>query len=209
MSSTSTTWPQLPLPVRMRIRSAYPSEIGYSIGLQRQATSRLAQRWAFDLTYAPGMEWPALKAFAAHMLAQRGRVETFTFYLQEHLRGGTWFTNSFTPACVGAYVAGDTVINVDGLTATAGTSIEKGDFVQFSNHAKIYMAVKSANAALGDANLTIEPPLIAALPDNTNVYSQQTTGDLYFTVVLAADDFEFDIDQCYHYGFSVTLIEAP
>lgn len=97
-------------------------------------------------------------------------------------------TSALTSA--GAYVmaanaaAGATTITIDnGASAVPSSPLAVGDVFTFANHDQQYV-VKSYTAATASATVTIEPKLVVAVPDNTNlnVVSHSSGG---YTVSLA------------------------
>jgi hypothetical protein len=79
-----------------------------------------------------------------------------------------------TPLVVGAHSAGDTTIDIDGMTATTGT-YKKGDVVLFDGdtHAYAIQADVTASGA-GAVTVTVSPPLRVALADNATVTLKAT-----------------------------------
>ena len=67
-------------------------------------------------------------------------------------------------------------------------TLKAGDFVKFASHNKVYMVVADATAdGSNEATITIEPPLITALADDSVV----TYDNVPFTVHLINDIQEF------------------
>ena len=100
----------------------------------------------------------------------------------------------------GSHSAGDTTIDVDGMTGT----IKAGDFVNFAGDTKCYMVVSDATASAGAATLTIEPPLRSAIADDAAV----TYDGVEFTVRLTSDVQQFNTSDLDLYRFEIDFIEA-
>ena len=67
-------------------------------------------------------------------------------------------------------------------------TLKAGDFVKFASHNKVYMVVADATAdGSNEATITIEPPLITALANDSAV----TYDNVPFTVHLINDIQEF------------------
>ena len=156
------------------------------------------QRFKFSATYPP-MRRSDFAPVIAFIMKQRSQKETFQIALPDlkNAKGdvsGTILVN-------GAHSAGDTTIDVDGMTGT----ISAGDFVKFSGDTKVYMVVADATAdGSNEATLTIEPPLRSALSDNASV----TYDGVEFTVRLTNDIQQFNTDDLDLYRFEVDFIEA-
>lgn len=154
------------------------------------------QRFKFSASYPP-MARSDFAPVLAFIMKQRSRKETFQIALPDlkNAKGDV----SGTVLVNGSHSAGDTTIDVDGMTGT----LKAGDFVKFS-HDKVYMVVADATASAGSATLTIEPPLREALADNSSV----TYDDVEFTVRLDNDIQEFNVAMDGYYRYEVDFIEA-
>ena len=82
----------------------------------------------------------------------------------------------------GVHAVGDTTIAMDAAGDGAGR-FKAGDFLKFASHDKIYMVVSDVTSSSNTATVTIEPPLITALADNSAV----TYDNVPFTVHLTSD----------------------
>jgi hypothetical protein len=155
------------------------------------------QRFKFSATYPP-MRRSDFAPVLAFIMKQRSQKETFQIALPDlkNAKGdisGTVLVN-------GSHSAGDTTIDVDGMTGT----LKAGDFVKFGGDSKVYMVVSDATASAGSATLTIEPPLRSALSDDASV----TYDAVEFTVRLTSDIQEFNTGDLDLYRFEVDFIEA-
>lgn len=155
------------------------------------------QRFKFSATYPP-MRRSDFAPVIAFIMKQRSQKETFQIALPDlkNAKGDV----SGTVLVNGSHSAGDTTIDVDGMTGT----ISAGDFVKFAGDSKVYMVVADATASAGSATLTIEPPLRSALSDDASV----TYDAVEFTVRLTSDIQEFNTGDLDLYRFEVDFIEA-
>ena len=155
------------------------------------------QRFKFSATYPP-MRRSDFATVLAFIMKQRSQKETFQIALPDlkNAKGDV----SGTVLVNGAHSAGDTTIDVDGMTGT----LKAGDFVKFGGDSKVYMVVSDATASAGSATLTIEPPLRSALSDDASV----TYDAVEFTVRLTSDIQEFNTGDLDLYRFEVDFIEA-
>ena len=76
---------------------------------------------------------------------------------------------------------------MDGFAHDGTKRFKAGDMIKFASHTKVYMVVEDVTASSNAATVTIEPPLITALSDNSTV----TYDDVPFTVHLTNDVQEF------------------
>ena len=155
------------------------------------------QKFKFSASYPP-MTRAEFAPVIAFIMKQRSQKETFQIALPDlkNAKGDV----SGTVLVNGSHSAGDTTIDVDGMTGT----IKAGDFVKFAGHSKVYMVVADVTASAGAATLTIEPPLRSALADDEAV----TYDGVEFTVRLTSDVQQFNTSDLDLYRFEVDFIEA-
>ena len=155
------------------------------------------QRFKFSASYPP-MNRSEFSPVIAFVMKQRSQKETFQIALPDlkNAKGDV----SGTVLVNGSHSAGDTTIDVDGMTGT----IKAGDFVKFGGDTKVYMVVSDATAVAGAATLTIEPPLRSALANDDSV----TYDGVEFTVRLTNDIQQFNTGDLDLYRFEVDFIEA-
>jgi hypothetical protein len=155
------------------------------------------QRFKFSASYPP-MNRSEFAPVYAFIMKQRSQKETFQIALPDlkNAKGSI----SGTVLVNGSHSAGDTTIDVDGMTG----EIKAGDFVKFAGDTKVYMVVSDATAVAGAATLTIEPPLRSAIADDAAV----TYDGVEFTVRLTNDVQQFNTGDLDLYRFEVDFIEA-
>ena len=152
------------------------------------------QRFEFTATY-PTLTRSEFAPIAAFIMAQRGMAEEFTIVLPEISSKsgnatGTVRTNA-------AESIGQTSISIDGLSGT----LKAGDMIKFATHNKVYMIVSDR---AGNGQLTIQPSLISAVPNNTII----TYDDVPFTVRLNNDVQAYDLGLASMVDYEVDFIEA-
>jgi hypothetical protein len=155
------------------------------------------QRFKFSASYPP-MNRSEFAPVYAFVMKQRSQKETFQISLPDlkDAKGSI----SGTVLVNGAHSAGDTTIDVDGMTG----EIKAGDFVNFAGDTKVYMVVSDATAVAGAATLTIEPPLRSDISNDAAV----TYDGVEFTVRLTNDVQQFNTGDLDLYRFEVDFIEA-
>ena len=123
----------------------------------------------------------------AFIVKQRSGKENFTIIPPEieDARGsetGSVLVN-------GVHAVGDTTIDMDAFAGDGDGRFKAGDFLKFASHDKIYMVVSDVTSSSNAATVTIEPPLITALTNNSAV----TYDNVPFTVHLTSDIQEFGV----------------
>ena len=109
----------------------------------------------------------------------------------------------------GVHAVGDTTIAVDGHANDNPNAFKAGDFIKFASHTKVYMIVANVQATSNASTLTIEPPLLTALTDDSVV----TYDNVPFTVHLTNDVQEFGAvgtakDGAFLYQFEFDVEES-
>ena len=143
----------------------------------------------------------------AFIVKQRSGKENFTIIPPEieDARGnetGTVLVN-------GIHAVGDTTIAMDAFAGDGAGRFKAGDFIKFASHTKVYMVVSDVTSSSGGATVTIEPPLLIALTDDSVV----TYDNVPFTVYLTSDIQEFgvngaDKDGTLYYEYQFDVEEA-
>jgi len=165
------------------------------------------QRFAFSVQIVTATRSDVYGELMAFIMKQRSRKETFTIIPPEieDARGnetGTVLVN-------GSHAVGDTTITVDGHQNNNPNAFKAGDFIKFASHSKVYMIVADVQATSNASTLTIEPPLITALVDDSVV----TYDNVPFTVYLTSDIQEFGVsgvsnDGALYYEYQFDVEEA-
>ena len=164
------------------IRSTQNTIISKSISGKKLARQVDNQRFSFTAQIITAKRSDVYGELMAFIIKQRSGKENFTIIPPEieDARGNV----SGTVLVNGVHAVGDTTIDIDGMTGT----LKAGDFVKFASHNKVYMVVADATAdGSNEATITIEPPLISALTNNSVV----TYDNVSFTVHLVNDIQEF------------------
>ena len=142
----------------------------------------------------------------AFIVKQRSGKENFTIIPSEieDARGnetGTVLVN-------GVHAVGDTTIACDAFAGNGAGRFKAGDFLKFASHDKVYMVVSDVTSSSNAATVTIEPPLLVALADDSAVtydnvpFTVHLTNDIQEFGVAGADkdgnllyQFEFDVEE--------------
>tara|TARA_A100001201_G_scaffold53004_1_gene52127 strand:- start:3673 stop:4293 length:621 start_codon:yes stop_codon:yes gene_type:complete len=143
------------------------------------------QRFGFTAEIIVAKRSDVYGELMAFVIQQRGSKENFTIIPPEvkNTRGsetGTVLVN-------GVHAVGDNTIAMDGFAGDGAGRFKAGDLIKFASHTKVYMIVSDVTSSSNAATVTIEPPLITALADNSVV----TYSNVPFTVHLVNDVQEF------------------
>ena len=156
------------------------------------------QRWKFTCRYVnlSRVEFAPIFAF---ITKQRGSKETFTI-TPPNLKNALG-SETTTISVNGSHTAGDTTIAIDGFNADSAGSLKAGDFLKFASHTKVYQVVSDVTPSSNAATVTIEPPLIEALANDSTV----TYDAVPFTVYLTSSvqSYSMGINNLYNYEFDV------
>ena len=191
----------------MGIKSIQNTIISKSQSGKKLARQIDNQRFGFTARIITAKRSDVYGELMAFIIKQRSGKENFTIIPPEieDARGsetGTVLVN-------GVHAVGDTTIAMDGFAGDGAGRFKAGDFLKFASHDKVYMVVADATSSSNASTVTIEPPLITALADNSTV----TYDNVPFTVHLTNDVQEFgavgsDKDGNLLYQFEFDVEEA-
>ena len=191
----------------MGFKSIQNTIISKSDSGKRLARQVDGQRWGFTVSIITGTRSSVYGELMAFIVKQRSGKETFTIVPPEleDARGsetGSVLVN-------GNQSAGDTTIAMDGFAGDGAGRFKAGDLIKFASHTKVYMVVSDVTSSSNAATVTIEPPLVADIADNSGV----TYDDVAITVFLTSDIQEFgsvgaDKDGNILYKFEFDVEEA-
>ena len=169
----------------MGIRSIQNTIISKSQSGKKLARQIDNQRFGFTARIITGKRSDIYGELMAFIIKQRSGKENFTIIPPEieDARG----TETGTVLVNGVHAVGDTTIAMDGFAGDGAGRFKAGDFLKFASHDKVYMVVSDATSSSNASTVTIEPPLITALADDSTV----TYDNVPFTVHLTNDIQEF------------------
>ena len=167
------------------IKSIQNTIISKSVSGKKLARQIDNQRFGFTARIITAKRSDVYGELMAFIIKQRSGKENFTILPPEieDARGsetGTVLVN-------GVHAVGDTTIAMDGFAGDGAGRFKAGDFLKFASHDKVYMVVADATSSSNACTVTIEPPLITALADDSTV----TYDNVPFTVHLTNDIQEF------------------
>ena len=169
----------------MGIKSIQNTIISKSQSGKKLARQIDNQRFGFTVRIITGTRTDVYGELMAFIIKQRSGKENFTITPPEikDARGNE--TN--VVRVNGVHAVGDTTIAMDNHHNDNPHAFKAGDFIKFASHDKVYMIVADVQASSNASTVTIEPPLITALADDSIV----TYDSVPFTVHLTNDIQEF------------------
>ena len=188
----------------MGISSIQSTIISKSINGKKLSRTIDNQRFSFTARVIIGKRSDIYGSLMAFIMKQRSGKENFTIIPPDvsSIKGnetGTVLVN-------GVHAVGDTTIALDGFASDGAGRFKAGDLIKFASHSKVYMVIDDVTSSSNAATVTIEPPLITALADDSVV----TYNNVPFTVHLTNDVQEFgsvgstkDGDVLYQFEFDV------
>ena len=204
--STGRVFPTHILPNKITVTIDQPTLVSTTNSLTSQRRSLGAHRIELDYTF-PAMEAEDLMPFVAFFNAMQGQGKAFKLNAPKQLiNDALHITDSDTHTVTTSYSAGTREVVVSGFDTELDIAIRGGNFIQFSNHDKIYVvAANGGSDGSGNCRIRIEPALLE------NITSSQTLNtfneDIPLHAIFASDKFQFDVDSALHYGFKVKFVE--
>ena len=179
-----------------------PNNTAYTLSGKRSVKQFAAQYFSFSVQMPP-MKQTDFQQYYAFLVKQKGSFEDFTFeYPLDNLGADKGETDILAN---GVHAIGDSTIAMDGFSVSTDDVLKGGDLIKFSGHNKVYMATGDANSnASGQATVSIEPPLQAALADNEAV----TVNKPSLTVALVQDDVLYGTDAAGFFTLSFDVREV-
>jgi len=179
-----------------------PNNTSYTLSGKRSVKQFAAQYFSFSVQMPP-MKQSDFQQFYAFLVKQKGSFEDFTFeYPLDNLGADKAETDILAN---GVQAIGDSTIAMDGFSVSTDDVLKGGDLIKFSGHNKVYMVTGDANSnASGQATVSIEPPLQAALADNEAV----TVNKPSLTVALVQDDVLYSTDAAGFFTLSFDVREV-
>jgi len=198
----SGAFPTTKNPTVFNFASNRPNSTAYTLSGKRSVKQFAAQYFSFSVQMPP-MQQSDFQAFHAFLVKQKGSFDTFTFQYPLNNLGAD--KNNASVVVNGVHAIGDSTIAMDGFTADTDDVFKAGDLIKFNGHNKVYMVTGDANSnASGQATISIEPPLQAALANNEDIDTNQPS----FTVALVQDDLLYATDASGFFSLSFDVREV-
>tara|TARA_R100000329_G_scaffold2862_1_gene4301 strand:+ start:2329 stop:2949 length:621 start_codon:yes stop_codon:yes gene_type:complete len=188
----------------MGIKSIQNTIVSKSINGKKLSRTVDNQRFGFTARVITSTRSDVYGNLMAFIIKQRSRKENFTIIPPD--LSSTKGSETGTVLVNGVHAVGDTTIAMDAFASDGAGRFKAGDLIKFASHNKIYMIVEDVTSSSNASTVTIEPPLITALADNSAV----TYTNVPFTVHLENDIQEFgavgtnkDGEVLYQFEFDV------
>ena len=188
----------------MGIKSIQNTIVSKSINGKKLSRTVDNQRFGFTARVITSTRSDVYGNLMAFIMKQRSRKENFTIIPPDV--SSTKGSETGTVLVNGVHAVGDTTIAMDAFASDGAGRFKAGDLIKFASHNKIYMIVEDVTSSSNASTVTIEPPLITALADNSAV----TYTNVPFTVHLENDIQEFgavgtnkDGEVLYQFEFDV------
>jgi hypothetical protein len=196
------SFPTTKKPRSISISANRPNTTYYTLSGKRSVNQFASQYYTLTVNMPP-MNQTTYQEYKAFLISQKGSFSTFTFeYPIDNLGADKSNTSVVTNA---THAVGTSSITADGFTVSTNDVLKGGDFIKFNSHNKVYMVTGDVNSnASGEATITIEPPLQAALADNESIDVNKPL----FTVALATDDVLSSTDPTNLYSLSFDIREV-
>ena len=188
----------------MGIKSIQNTIVSKSINGKKLSRTVDNQRFGFTARVITSTRSDVYGNLMAFIIKQRSRKENFTIIPPDV--SSTKGNETGSVLVNGVHAVGDTTIAMDAFASDGAGRFKAGDLIKFASHNKVYMIVEDVTSSSNASTVTIEPPLITALADNSAV----TYTNVPFTVHLENDIQEFgavgsnkDGEVLYQFEFDV------
>ena len=164
------------------------------------------QRFGFTAQIITAKRNDVYGELIAFIMKQRSSKENFTIIPPEI--SSTRGTETGTVLVNGNQSAGDNTIALDGFAGDGVGRFKAGDLIKFASHTKVYMIVEDVTSSSNAATITIEPPLLADIVDDSTIvynnvpFTVHLTNDLQEFGTVGADNlgnllyqFELDVEE--------------
>jgi hypothetical protein len=212
--ATGREFPTTTKPSKISVAIEQPTLTSTTNALTTQRRTLGVHRISLEYTYPP-MTSDEMQPFIAFFNAMQGQTKAFKLNVpKELINDSTHIADGSTHTSTGSYAVGEREVTVDGfpngLTGGPGSTnpaIKGGNFIQFSNHDKIYVVAENggSHASNGTCTIRFEPALLTAITSShtLNTFDE----DIPLHAIFASSTIEFDVNSALLYGFKIKFIE--
>ena len=208
--ASGRVFPTTVKPSKISVSIEQPTLVSTTNALTSQRRSLGAHRIQLEYTYAP-MDADEMQPFIAFFNAMQGQAKAFKLNIpKELINDSTHIADTAThnvlieSGSTGA--VGQRVIRVDNFGNNLTTAIKGGNFIQFTNHDKIYVvAADGGSDGSGDCLIRFEPGLLTAVTASHDLNNFDE--DIPLHAIFASSTIEFDVNSALLYGFKINFIE--
>tara|TARA_R110002167_G_scaffold59930_2_gene169726 strand:- start:675 stop:1367 length:693 start_codon:yes stop_codon:yes gene_type:complete len=201
-------------PTKISVSIEQPTLTSTTNALTTQRRGTGAHRIQLEYTYPP-MDADEMQPFIAFFTAMQGSAKAFKLNVpKELINDSTHIADAATHNILienggphnSTGALGQRVIRADNFGANLATAIKGGNFIQFTNHDKIYVvAANGGSDGDGDCVIRFEPGLIEAVTASHDLNSFDE--DIPLHAIFASSTIEFDVNSALLYGFKINFIE--
>jgi len=208
--ATLRVFPTTVKPSKISVSIEQPTLTSTTNALTTQRRTLGAHRIQLEYTYPP-MDADEMQPFIAFFTAMQGQAKAFKLNVpKELINDSTHIADTAThnvlieSGSTGA--VGQRVIRADNFGNSLTTAIKGGNFIQFSNHDKIYVvAADGGSDGDGDCLIRFEPGLLTAVTASHDLNSFDE--DIPLHAIFASSTIEFDVNSALLYGFKINFVE--
>lgn len=193
-------------PTKISVSIEQPTLTSTTNALTTQRRTLGVHRISLEYTYPP-MSADEMQPFIAFFNAMQGQTKAFNLKVpKELINDSTHIADGSTHTSTGSYGVGVREVTVDNFGNNLTTAIKGGNFIQFSNHDKIYVvAADGGSDVSGNCKIRFEPALLTAITSSHTLNSFDE--DIPLHAIFASSTIEFDVNSALLYGFKIKFIE--
>lgn len=178
----------------LRVESEAPSFYSESLNFKSQVFSRGIQRWMISGRYT-NLNRQQFTRIWSFLVQMGGRQKTFCFGMPDSIGATSGFAVN-NPQVRSSFTAGSDVIQVGVIDA----DLKAGDYVQFTNHDKVYMLmedVDASNPVAGTPNIDAyyNVSIYPSLRTNITSASDMNIRDIKFRCRLDSDKINYSVSK--------------
>ncbi len=204
-------FPTTTKPVKIGVSIEQPTLTSTTNALTTQRRTLGAHRIQLEYTYSP-MTADEIQPFIGFFNAMNGQAKAFKLNVPKELINDTTHIadgathNVLIEGATSTGAVGQKTIRVDHFGDNLSTAIKGGNFIQFSNHDKIYIvAADGGSDGDGDCVIRFEPALLTAVTTSHDLNAFDE--DIPLHAIFANSSIEFDVNSALLYGFKIKFIE--
>ena len=193
-------------PASIKVDIEQPTLTSTTNSLTTQRRSLGAHRIKLEYTYG-AMGGDEIQEFVAFFNAMQGQGKAFKLNAPKELINDlTHIADTATHTSTASYSVGTREVVVNNFGNDLEPAIKGGNFIQFSNHDKIYVVAANGDSDdSGNCNIRFEPALLTSITSSTTLNNFDE--DIPIHAIFANDTFSFDVDSALTYGFKVSFLE--
>lgn len=204
--ATGREFPTTTKPSKISVAIEQPTLTSTTNALTTQRRTLGVHRISLEYTYPP-MSADEMQPFIGFFNAMQGQTKAFNLKVpKELINDSTHIADGSTHTSTGSYGVGVREVTVDNFGNNLTTAIKGGNFIQFSNHDKIYVvAADGGSDGSGNCKIRFEPALLTAITSSHTLNSFDE--DIPLHAIFASSTIEFDVNSALLYGFKIKFIE--